>query len=66
MTAFFRVHRGIESEVEDAFTIILQYDGDQKDLIVTVKTTTVTPMPQQLKLLVRGREGSYVKVCSAV
>lgn len=62
VTSFYRVHRGIESEVEDAFTIILQYDGDQKDLLVTVKTTTITPMPQQLKLLVRGREGSYIKV----
>lgn len=61
VTAFFRTQRGIESEVEDAFTIILQYEDE---LLVTVKTTTTTPMPQQLKLFVRGREGSYIKVRS--
>ncbi|KAI5459351.1 hypothetical protein BGZ63DRAFT_361867 [Mariannaea sp. PMI_226] len=61
VTAFFRAQRGIESEVEDSFTIILQYDGEQKDLLVTVKTSVTTPMPQQLKQLVRGTEGSFIK-----
>ncbi|KAF4981156.1 hypothetical protein FZEAL_2990 [Fusarium zealandicum] len=61
VTAFFRVQRGIDSEVEDSFTIILQYDGPQKDLLVTVKTCVVTPMAQQLKYLVRGTKGSFVK-----
>ncbi|CAM1508148.1 Fc.00g049960.m01.CDS01 [Cosmosporella sp. VM-42] len=61
VTAFFRAQRGIESEVEDSFTIILQYDGDQKDLLVTVKTCVTTPMAKQLKFLVRGTEGSYIK-----
>ncbi|KAL4881810.1 hypothetical protein BJY04DRAFT_227590 [Aspergillus karnatakaensis] len=61
VTAFFRNQRGIESEVEDSFTIILQYDGDQKGLLVTVKTSMTTPMPRQLKHLVRGNEGSWIK-----
>lgn len=62
VTGFFRVQRDAESEVEDSFTIILQYDGAQKDLLVTVKTSVVTPMAQQLKQLVRGTKGSFVKV----
>lgn len=62
MTAFFRAQRGVESEVEDSFTVILQYEGEQKDLLVTVKTCVVTPMAKQLKHLIRGTEGSWVKV----
>ncbi|KAL2869139.1 uncharacterized protein BJX67DRAFT_32901 [Aspergillus lucknowensis] len=61
VTAFFRNQRGIESEVEDSFTIILQYDGEQKDLLVTVKTSVTTPLARQLKQLVRGTEGSFIK-----
>jgi predicted dehydrogenase len=61
VTAFFRVQRGIESEVEDSFTIILQYEGAQKGLLVTVKTCVVSPMAQQLKFWIRGTKGSYIK-----
>lgn len=61
MTGFLRVQRAAESEVEDSFTIILQYEGEQKDLLVTVKTSVTTPLAQQLKLLVRGTEGSFIK-----
>jgi len=61
VTAFFRVQRGIESEVEDSFTIILQYAGAQKGLLVTVKTCVVSPMAQQLKFWIRGTKGSYIK-----
>jgi predicted dehydrogenase len=61
VTAFFRVQRGIESEVEDSFTIILQYDGAQKGLLVTVKTAVVSPMEKQLKFWIRGEKGSYIK-----
>ena len=63
ITAFFRAQRGIESEVEDSFTIILQYDrsGPQKDLLVTVKTSVTTPMDKQLKYWIRGTKGSYIK-----
>jgi predicted dehydrogenase len=59
VTGFFRVQRGIVSEVEDSFTIILQYAG--KDLLVTIKTSVTTPLDQQLKFLVRGTKGSYIK-----
>lgn len=62
VTGFFRVQRDGESEIEDSFTIILQYDSAQKDLLVTVKTAVVTPMAQQLKQLVRGTKGSFTKV----
>jgi predicted dehydrogenase len=61
VTAFLRNQRGVKSEVEDSFTIILQYDGPQSDLLVTVKTCVVTPLARQLKQLVRGTEGSFVK-----
>jgi predicted dehydrogenase len=61
VTAFFRAQRGIESEVEDSFTIILQYSGSQKGLLVTVKTCVVSPQARQLKFWIRGTKGSYVK-----
>ncbi|KAF2020418.1 NAD(P)-binding protein [Aaosphaeria arxii CBS 175.79] len=61
VTAFYRVQRGIESEVEDSFTVILQYSGAQKNLLVTVKTCVVSPMEQQLKFWIRGTKGSYIK-----
>lgn len=66
VTGFFRVQRDAESEVEDSFTVILQYDGAQKDLLVTVKTSVTTLMSQQLKQLVRGTKGSFVKVSCLV
>lgn len=69
VTGFFRVQRDAESEVEDSFTIILQYNGAQKDLLVTVKTSVITPMAQQLKQLVRGTKGSFIKascLCGSV
>ncbi|KAF4445758.1 hypothetical protein F53441_10507 [Fusarium austroafricanum] len=61
VTGFFRVQRDEDSDIEDSFTIILQYDGSQKDLLVTVKTSVITPMAQQLKDLVRGTKGSFIK-----
>ncbi|OJJ03929.1 hypothetical protein ASPVEDRAFT_891134 [Aspergillus versicolor CBS 583.65] len=61
ITAFYRVYRDIESEVEDSSTIILQYDGAQKNLLVTVKTTVISPMAQQMKFWIRGKKGSYIK-----
>lgn len=64
VTAFLRVLRmeGAEQASDDSFTIILQYGGLQKDLIVTVKTTIVSPQPKQLKFWVRGMNGSFTKV----
>jgi predicted dehydrogenase len=61
VTGFYRAQRGAKSEVEDSFTIILQYDAPQQDLLVTVKTAITTPMAEQLKVLVRGDKGSYIK-----
>ncbi|KAJ4350139.1 uncharacterized protein N0V89_008760 [Didymosphaeria variabile] len=61
VTAFLRTQRGVESEVEDSFTVILQYDGSRKGLLVTVKTSVVSPMAQQLKYWIRGTKSSYIK-----
>lgn len=61
VTAFFRAQRGIESEIEDSFTIVLQYSGAKKGLLVTVKTSVVSPMAQQLKFWIRGTKGSFLK-----
>jgi Oxidoreductase family, C-terminal alpha/beta domain len=62
VTGFFRSNRGVESDVDDTFTIILQYSGERKNLVVTVKTAIVSHMKDQLKFLVRGTNGSYLKV----
>jgi predicted dehydrogenase len=62
VTGFLRSLRGVESEVEDTFTIVLQYDGQWKDLIVTVKTTVVTVLRDPIKYIIRGTGGSYIKV----
>lgn len=59
VTGFLRSNRGIESEIDDTFTIILQYKGN---LTVTVKTAVVTNMKDQLKFWVRGTKGTYLKV----
>lgn len=62
VTAFFRAQRGGGSVIEDSFTIVLQYDEPQKDLLVTIKSSVTTIMAQQLKYMVRGTAGSYLKV----
>ncbi|KFZ23969.1 hypothetical protein V502_01552 [Pseudogymnoascus sp. VKM F-4520 (FW-2644)] len=61
VTAFLRSVRGVESEIDDTFTIILQYSGEKKNLLVTIKTAIATPMQDQLKTFVRGTEGSFIK-----
>ncbi|SPQ18383.1 e7dee994-338e-460b-b76b-391a4ad60ef8 [Thermothielavioides terrestris] len=61
VTAFLRSNRGVDSEIDDTFTIILQYSGKQKNLLVTVKTAIVTHMKDQLKYFVRGTQGTYLK-----
>ncbi|OAL24368.1 hypothetical protein AYO22_05744 [Fonsecaea multimorphosa] len=61
VTGFLRVLRGVDSEIEDSFTAILQYDGPQSELLVTVKTMVVSTMKDQLKYFVRGTKGSFVK-----
>jgi predicted dehydrogenase len=66
VTGFFRSNRGVDSAIDDTFTIILQYSGEQKSLLVTVKTAIVTHMKDQLRFLVRGNKGTYLKVHSTV
>ncbi|KXX79434.1 scyllo-inositol 2-dehydrogenase (NADP(+)) [Madurella mycetomatis] len=61
VTAFLRANRGVDSDVDDTFTIILQYSGKQKNLLVTVKTAIVTHMQDQLRFFVRGSRGTYLK-----
>ncbi|KAH7305695.1 hypothetical protein BKA65DRAFT_601892 [Rhexocercosporidium sp. MPI-PUGE-AT-0058] len=61
ITAFHRSLRGVDSEVDDSFTIILQYTGEQRNLLVTIKTSVVATMQKPLKFLVRGYDGSFVK-----
>lgn len=54
----------MDSDIDDTFTIIMQYSGEQRNLVVTVKTAIVTPLRDQLKFFIRGTGGSYVKVRS--
>jgi predicted dehydrogenase len=61
ITGFYRSLRGIESAVDDAFTVILQYGGDKKNLVVTVKTSVVCVMQHPMKFFIRGYDGSFVK-----
>jgi len=62
VTGFLRANRGADSEVDDTFTVVLQYSGARRNLMVTVKTSIVTHMKDQLKFWVRGSEGTYLKV----
>ncbi|KAJ7214458.1 hypothetical protein GGX14DRAFT_443956 [Mycena pura] len=61
VTGFLRSNRGVDSDVDDTFTIVLQYGGEQKNLTVTVKTAIVTHMKDNLRFFVRGTEGTYLK-----
>lgn len=63
VTAFLRSNRGIDSAIDDTFTIILQYSGEKKNLLVTIKTASVTHMRDQLRFFVRGTRGTFLKVC---
>lgn len=62
VTGFYRALRGIKSEVDDSYTIIMRYDDTSPDLQVTVSTEAVSVMPDQLRYFIRGREGSYIKL----
>ena len=65
VTGFLRSNRGGDSDIDDTFTIILQYSGDKKNLTVTIKTAIITHMKDQLKFFVRGTKGTYLKVSAA-
>lgn len=64
VTCFTRALR-MKSKIDDTFTLILQYGGEQDDLICTIKTTIISPTPlhMALKYWVRGEKGSFIKVC---
>jgi predicted dehydrogenase len=64
VTAFTRSLRQKGAASDDTFTIVLQYEGDKSDLVCTVKTTIVSklPMERQVKFVVRGRDGTFLKV----
>lgn len=62
VTAFLRSNRGVDSEIDDTFTVILQYAGAQRNLLVTMKTAVISHLKDQLQYIVRGTKGSYVKV----
>jgi len=62
VTAFLRSNRGVDSEVDDTYTVILQYEGEQKNLLVTIKTAIVTHMKDQVRFFIRGTGGTYLKV----
>ncbi|ETN40721.1 uncharacterized protein HMPREF1541_05001 [Cyphellophora europaea CBS 101466] len=59
VTGWIRSLRGVESEVDDTFTVVLEYEG--RPVMCTVKTTVVNVMRDPLKYFVRGREGTFVK-----
>ncbi|KAK1057234.1 hypothetical protein LTR33_013691 [Friedmanniomyces endolithicus] len=63
VTGFTRALKLRGSETDDTFTVILQYDGEQKDLVCTVKTTVISPLPMErmLKYMVRGTAVAFVK-----
>lgn len=62
VTGFYRTLRDSDSDIDDTFTIILQFGGEFRKLIATIKTSVVTPMERPLKYLIRGYDGSFLKV----
>jgi predicted dehydrogenase len=68
VTAFTRSLRQKGAASDDTFTVVLQYEGEKSDLVCTVKTTIVSklPMERQVKFVVRGRDGTFLKVSCCV
>lgn len=51
------------SAIDDWHTVILQYQGDKdQGVVVTIKSTLLSPLTKQPNLFVRGRKGTYIKV----
>ncbi|KAH6884282.1 hypothetical protein B0T10DRAFT_579797 [Thelonectria olida] len=62
--AVFRAHRDGSrgSAIDDWHTLILQYPGaDNQGLVVTIRSTQISPLAKQLRFFVRGRQGAYIK-----
>lgn len=64
VTAFTRALRQKGGGSDDSFTVMLQYAAAKSDLVCTVKTTIVSSLPvdRQVKFVVRGRDGTFIKV----
>jgi predicted dehydrogenase len=60
VTGFYRCQHG-DSREDDNFTLILQYEGALKDLVVSVKSSSVNTMTIPLKYFVRGINGTFIK-----
>jgi predicted dehydrogenase len=63
--AVFRAHRDGSrgSAIDDWHALLLQYAAEEnKGMVVTIRSTQISPMSKQLSFLVRGRQGSYIKV----
>jgi len=41
--------------------LVPEYSGEQKNLLVTVKTAIITNMRDQLRFFFRGNKGTYLK-----
>ncbi|CAH0018765.1 unnamed protein product [Clonostachys rhizophaga] len=62
--AVLRAHRDGSrgSAIDDWHTLILQYAAEENQgMVVTIRSTQISPMSKQLSFLVRGRQGSYIK-----
>lgn len=62
ITGFYRALRGVKSEVDDTYMIVMRYDDTAPDLQVIVSTELISVMPHQLRYFIRGREGSFLKM----
>lgn len=62
VTAFLR-YTSPEFAIEDWFTILLSYGEEKRNLVVTLKSSNSSKLSPQPRLMVRGENGSYVKVC---
>ena len=62
ITGFYRALRGIKSQTDDTYMIVLRYEQTHPDLQVIINTEVVSVMPDQLRFWIRGREGSFLKI----
>lgn len=53
--------RRVSGTPPDAFTLLLQYENEGGNMLVTAKASVISPMQEQLRYWVRGSKGSYKK-----
>ncbi|KJR85097.1 uncharacterized protein SPSK_09444 [Sporothrix schenckii 1099-18] len=63
VTAFFRSVRAGGGGVHDTFSLVLEYDGTEArtNLVVTVKTNVASVLKDQLRFVVKGTDGTFIK-----